>query len=372
MPSYPTVASQDAPLRAMNAARLLVIGGIALICAGMILGDIFAVFVLHQNAGRIGETLITAAQAVAQRNPADVSSHFENIGSLLENRGTKVDAHVHIIDFGYLALLLALIQPFVAFDERRKRVLARLFLSGAILLPVSVFLIHYTGLAYSPLQAIGWASIFADFGGLLVIIAVIGELAGLWLGLRKNQGRPRDAGQAISASAEPGGTARALLAGGTLLVLAGFIHGAIYSATGLYSNEQRDLATLTNIVDAAAANDLPGAAAAVSDNGQVQADKAVNIAAHSHIIEFGFLAILLSFFQKYVFLSQTWKRRWAITMLAGSVILPVFVLLELKLGLLAGGIADAGGLLVVIALIAMLSGVVRYTGRTDAEAGATR
>ncbi len=55
-------------------------------------------------------------------------------------------------------------------------------------------------------------------------------------------------------------------------------------------------------------------------------------------------------------------------LLAGSVILPVFVLLELKLGLLAGGIADVGGLLVIVALSAMLVGVLRHGGRLDAAA----
>jgi len=56
-------------------------------------------------------------------------------------------------------------------------------------------------------------------------------------------------------------------------------------------------------------------------------------------------------------------------LLIGSVILPVFVLLELKLGLLAGGIADVGGLMVVVALIAMLVGVLRYSGGIDAQSG---
>jgi len=59
-------------------------------------------------------------------------------------------------------------------------------------------------------------------------------------------------------------------------------------------------------------------------------------------------------------------------LLAGSVILPVFVLLELKLGLLAGGIADVGGLMVVVALVGMLVGVVRHTGSLDAEARGAR
>jgi len=42
-------------------------------------------------------------------------------------------------------------------------------------------------------------------------------------------------------------------------------------------------------------------------------------------------------------------------------------LLELRLGLIAGGIADLGGLLVIIGLLGMLVGVLRYTGKLDAE-----
>ena len=84
------------------------------------------------------------------------------------------------------------------------------------------------------------------------------------------------------------------------------------------------------------------------------------------------LAILLSFVQPFVFLSEKWKRIWVRILLAGSLILPVFVLLELKLGLLAGGIADVGGLMVVVALVGMLVGVVRHTGSLDAEPGRAR
>jgi hypothetical protein len=79
------------------------------------------------------------------------------------------------------------------------------------------------------------------------------------------------------------------------------------------------------------------------------------------------LAMLLSFVQPYIFLSERWKRRWVLVLLAGSLILPVFVLLEMKFGLVAGGIADAGGLMVIVALTGMLVGVLRYSGRADAQ-----
>jgi hypothetical protein len=42
------------------------------------------------------------------------------------------------------------------------------------------------------------------------------------------------------------------------------------------------------------------------------------------------------------------------------------VLLELNLGLVAGGIADIGGLLVIVALVGMLVGILRYSGHLDA------
>jgi hypothetical protein len=103
----------------------------------------------------------------------------------------------------------------------------------------------------------------------------------------------------------------------------------------------------------------------VSNFGNLAGAKAVNIAAHSHIIEFGLLSILLSFIQPFVFLSDKWKGRMVKMLLGGSVILPVFVLLELKWGLVAGGIADLGGLLVVIGLIGMVVGVLRYSGSLD-------
>src|SRR5882672_2758714 len=128
---------------AMGARRLLVFGGIVLIATGMLFGDIFAVFVLHQNGGQTGQALLTAAQAVAARDSLAVKTAFASIGGLLEDRGTKVDAHVHMIDAGYLALMLALIQPYVLLSDSSKKVLAKLFLIGGLLLPVGIFLIHY-------------------------------------------------------------------------------------------------------------------------------------------------------------------------------------------------------------------------------------
>ena len=118
--------------------------------------------------------------------------------------------------------------------------------------------------------------------------------------------------------------------------------------------------------------EVAGTVVQVAAYGSLAAEKAVKIAAHSHVIEFGLLAMLLSFVQPYVYLAERWKRRWVVMLLAGSIIFPVFVLLELKLGLVAGGIADLGGLLVVVALVGMLVGVLRYSGHLDPAPGGAR
>jgi hypothetical protein len=353
----------------MSAQRLLIFGGIALIAAGMLFGDLFAVFVLHQNAALQGEALLAATQAVAAQNLTAVKDIFASLGGLLEDRGTKVDAHVHMTDAGYLALLLALLQPFIVFPHRTKKLLATLFVTGGVMLPVGIFLIHYVGLAYSPFAVIGWASVLADSAGALLIVALLGEAWGLYKYFR---GVRPDAAETESLQSG-GGARRALLSGGTVLVLLGFLYGAWYSAFDLYRHEEQETSILKKMVDdARQPSNLPAAALEVKNFGNLAGERAVKIAAHSHIIEFGVLAILLSFIQPYVFLSETWRRRWVQVLLAGSVILPVFVLLELKLGLVAGGIADVGGLMVIVALVGMLIGVLRQTGSLDSHSGVAR
>jgi hypothetical protein len=368
--SSPTQTIAAPAFPRLGARRLLVLGGLALFLAGTVFGDVFAVFVLHPNADRIGQALAGAIAAVRQHRPDAAGQNFEAIGGLLENRGTKVDAHAHMIGFGYLAMLLAILFPWVRLSETASRRLAALLITGGVVLPVGVFAIHYVGLAYSPLESIGWASIIADAGGLLVVIACAGFLVGLWRQWRSNEPAAEDA-----LVRDRSWAGRALMAGGTVLILAGFLHGAWFAGVDLYAQERQDHDLLAAMAESAAMDPGPGlvperAGAALNAYGNLQADHAVKIAAHSHIIEFGLIALMAGFFQPFVFLDEKWKRRWAVALLAGSVTLPVAVLAELRFGLVAGGVADVGGALVIAALAGMLTGVLRYTGRLDAFADA--
>jgi hypothetical protein len=350
------LAAGFAPL---SARRLYIFGGIALIAGGLLFGDIFAVFILHQNAARQGEALSAASRAIAAGNAAAVNEWFGHLGNVLEDRGTKVDAHVHIIGAGYLALLLALVQPYIALSRQTKKSLAALFIAGGVLLPVGIFLIHYIGLSGSPFSTIGWASVLADSAGALLTLVLILQAWGFWKYVRSRQLSEPELGDEDSMSR------RALLTGGTILVLLGLLHGAYYSGALLYEHERMETAILQRLISAATVGNLDAATAEINNFGNLAGARAVNIAAHSHIIEFGLLAMLLSFVQPLVFLSEKWKRRWVKLLLGGSVILPVFVLLELKLGMLAGGIADIGGLMVMVSLVGMLVGILRYSGGLD-------
>src|SRR5713101_7132618 len=356
------LAERDETFAPLSARRLLLLGGIGLILTGMIFGDIFAIFVLHQNASRVGVSLAAASHAALAGDSTAVANYFQDVGGFLENRGTKVDTHAHMIAFGYLALMLALLAPWTALSVNTKQRLAWLFLCGAGLLPLCVFLIHYVGLAYSPLKSIGWASIFADLGGLLVIVAVVGYLNGL---VKHFLSRERAAVQ-DQLPPDSSVAGRLLLAGGVFLVMLGFLHGSYYAAVDLYRHEALDYSILSRVSAGAAERSAAAVESGLAAYGQLQGEKAVNIAAHAHIIEFGVLSMLLAFFQPYVNLREIWKRRWAFFLLLGSLLLPACVLLELKFGLIAGGLADIGGLLVIVSLLAMWIGILRHTGRLDA------
>jgi hypothetical protein len=270
-----------------------------------------------------------------------------------------------MIDFGYLALLLAILQPWVGFAERSRRRLAWTFLAGAWVLPVGVYLIHYVGLAHSPLTTIGWASIAADFGGLIVLLATAAFLLGLW---RQFRGASVSLPDALLCDHRAEG--RMLFVGGIALVLLGFLHGAYYAAADLYEHEAQDVSLLAEMSAGAAAGARVAVNTALTSYGQLQGAKAVNIAAHAHSVEFGLLAIMLAFFQPYVRLRASWKRRWAAVFLVGSLLLPVCVLLEIRYGLVAGAVADLAGLLIIFALLAMWIGILRYMGELDAAGAA--
>jgi hypothetical protein len=114
--------------------------------------------------------------------------------------------------------------------------------------------------------------------------------------------------------------------------------------------------------------DPPAARETVLAYRALQSKIAITAAAHSHAIEMGLMAILLAFVQSFVLLSERWKLRWARVFCVGSALLPVCIFLATLVGLVAAAFADLAGGLALAALMAMLIGLVRYSGAEDARA----
>jgi hypothetical protein len=358
-------ALADAEFRepvASDSQRILVIGGILLAASGMLFGDVFAMFVLHPNNARIGEAMYTAAQLIPIGDADGILAHFMAIGGFLENRGTKVDAHSHIIHMGYIALLLAMLQPWVALSDAAKRRAAWFFVISACLLPPSIFSIHYLGLAYSPLEFIGWGSIFADlFGGLLAIAVAI-QLWGLWRHARGQETQPLYIGAGNRAS-------RTLLVGGLLLLVSGFLYGAAFAAFGGAVGILTEVDILKQIVSSAAVSDQTSLNEGFGAFGRLQMLRAINVASHAHINEMGILLLLMSFMQGFVQFEQGMRQRWALATVVSGFALPAGILLEIPFGVIGSIIADLAGFSMVVCLMAMLFGLLRHTGARDAKGG---
>lgn len=343
--------------------RLYAFCGVFLILSGMLLGDIFAVFILHPNNARIGDAVYAAAAAIPAGDTDAIMGHFQAIGAFLENRGTKVDAHSHGVAMGYLAVLLAILQPFVAWSTATKLRVAQAFVVCAITLPIAIFTIHYVGLAYSPFVAIGWASIAADAAGFAIAIFVAIHLMGLWRYWR-NWRDDYDTAD-IERPDTLDRASRILFVGGSVLLLVGFLYGAAYAGYSEYTQSPNEVDILSSIV--ASAMERQSLDADFAAYGGYLAFRGINTAAHAHLNSMAILLLLLALIQPFVFLSDRWKSRWAIIMVVAAAALPVSILLEFKYGLIAGGMADTSGLAAMVALAAMLFGLARKTGALDSD-----
>lgn len=333
-------------------SRLLAFGGISLILVAMLLGEIYAIYISHVANGIIKAHWAGVIEAAGVADTSAVRAHFAIIQELTEKRGRFMNTHSHMGAYGLLALGLAFLQPALALGSRLKRVLAVVFLSGAVLQFGGVYLSYYVGPTVLYLS---------DFGALLLIFAVGGTLFGMHK-YRKASGP--SIGALVSMQLTPAAS-RFLLKAGVLLILAGMAFG-LYYAWQLVSQDQP---AVYDTISAAAAKlakgDIQAATELVARFKAAQSKIAITAAAHSHAIEFGFLLVLLAFIQRFVSLTETWRLRWAKVLVTGAFLLPVCVYLASIYGLRAAAFADLSGGLMVVGLLAMGIGVIRDTAVRD-------
>ena len=336
----------------LDSSRLLALGGICMVLAAMLLGEIYAIYISHVANGIIRQSWTAVVEAASQGNAVAVEENFAIIGDLTEKRGRTMNAHSHLGAFGLLALVLAFIQPALSLTDQRKRQFAVMFLLGAVLQSGGVYISYYVG---------RWAVYLADVGAVLFIIAVGGTLMAL---LSRQPGKAVSLSETLWLQLEPAAS-RFLVKAGLLLILAGMVFGLYYSWQLVSVDRPAVFSSIDAAVQGVADQDATTAGQQIAQFKRGQSKIAITAAAHSHAIEFGLIIVLLAFIQRFVFLDDAWRLRWARVLAIGAYLLPVCVYFATMYGLRAAAFADFFGGMVMLGLIAMGFGVVRYTGVAD-------
>lgn len=340
-------------LQQYSASRILVFGGILLLVINMLLGEVFAIFISHVANGEIrtlwGDVIIAARAGQLEI----LQEHFERIEFLLDRRGRIMNTHSHAGAFGILALMLALIQPMLAMAEITKRRLAFCVIAGGIIQPFFIFASSYTGL---------WANYLSHLGALLIIIGISGTIIGL---LRSNIDA-KTISDSVHELLKPA-SSRLLLRWGSLLILLGMLFGFGYAWVFTTEHEPRQYELIESMLAYATDDNQTEPRALVKSYRGVNSSIAILSAVHSHAIEMGTIAILLAFIQSFIFMSDRTRLIWARAFLSGGFLLPFFIFNATIFGLRSAALADISGFIVLVSLIAMLSGSVRYSGIMDAQ-----
>jgi hypothetical protein len=233
------------------------------------------------------------------------------------------------------------------------------FLSGAVLQFGGVYLSYYLGprLLY-----------LSDFGALLFIIAVGGNLYGL---LQRRVATGPSIGELVRAQLAPAAS-RFLLKAGVMLILAGMTFGLYYAWRLVTQDEPQVYHAISAAADKLGQGEVQAATDLVARFKATQSKIAITAAAHSHAIEFGFLIVLLAFIQRFVSLAEVWRLRWAQVLVTGAFLLPVSVYFATIYGLRAAAFADLFGGLMALGLLAMAVGVIRHTALSDLQTGEPR
>ncbi len=346
------IMTASALLGRLDSSRLLALGGICMVLVAMLLGEIYAIYISHVANGIIRQSWTAVVEAASQGNAVAVEEHFAIIGDLTEKRGRTMNAHSHLGAFGLLALVLAFIQPVLPLTDQRKRLFAVTFLLGAVLQSGGVYISYYVG---------RWAVYLADVGAVLFIIAVGGNLLAL---LSRRPASSVSLSETLRLQLAPAAS-RFLVQAGLLLILAGMVFGLYYAGVLVSVDRPAVFSSIDAAVQGVADQDATKAGEQIAHFKRMQSKIGITAAAHSHAIEFGLIIILLAFIQRYVLLDDAWRLRWARVLAVGAYLLPVCVYLATMYGLRAAAFADLFGGMVMLGLIAMGYGIVRYTGAAD-------
>lgn len=337
-----------------NGARTLAFSGVAFIVLGILCGELYAIFVSHVANGVIKQSWSVALEALVRGDMVVVDEAFATIENLATKRGRIMNTHSHLSGYGLLAVVLSFLLPQVGFSRGVSNWLAGLFILGAGIHCLAVYLSYYFGL---------WLAYAGDMGAMMVLISITAILMGF---LKHQSGALESASKYLYARlSNP--ASKHLLKSGLLLILLGMLFGLFVAWRLVVVDEPILNSAPGETGNAILMQDLASANLQIASFKAAQSRSAITAAAHSHAIEFGMMMVLLALIQNLVMLSDQWKLRWCRLFSVGAYVLPVSVFAATLVGLPAAAMADLAGSFILLALLSMAIGLIRTTGVVDAR-----
>jgi len=123
-----------------HSGRILIISGLLLVIWGMSYGLWYAVFDEHQTLVRMGASLASAFAQAAKRELPAANAALNDYAAARFEYVREVDVHSHWSGLAVLLFVLGLMFEQVAFEERKRRMLAWALVAGSFLFPLGVIL----------------------------------------------------------------------------------------------------------------------------------------------------------------------------------------------------------------------------------------
>jgi len=319
-------------------SKILLTGGLMLVVAGLVSGEVFALLLSHTLNARLQGAW---QQVLALAGTADVDTIiplFDHIHDLATDRARAMSLHSHFGPYGLLAAGLALAKAEFGIDGRFDNVAAILILAGGL-----VQSLGFLSLDYGVTPSLGVSHV----GIAMLILGTVLYMSGLL----------RSAPHAVLL---PGVNLAAgkLLRAGAALVFAGQLFGLYLAWRHVFFEEPILRSALHDLVSTVQAGDQPTASLLYTNFKSTQVRMAITAASHSHAVTFGFIMIVAALAARYLNLSVLWRNSAFILIGAGGLLLPVFVYLAPRYGYVFALCADSAGGFVILGLMIVLTGLL--------------
>lgn len=326
------------PRQLTASARLLLGGGLLLVVAGLVSGELFALLLSHSLNADLRAAWEEVLSLAGKADVQAIAVRFDDIQRLATERARAMSVHSHAGPYGLLAAGLALAKTRLGAPARHDLAAVVLMLAGGIVQSAGFLSLSY--------GAPAWLSV-SNLGVAMLVFGIALYIPGLV--------RDTPPAAALPVVGEPGGK---LLRVGAVLVVAGLLFGLYLAWRHVLYEEPALHAALRELIAALHAGDEEAAQSLYANYKSTQIRMAITAASHSHAVAFGFIMLVTGLAAKHLRLTGGWWRGAATLIAVGGLLLPVFVYLAPRYGYAFALSADSAGGLVILGLLVVLFGLI--------------